>query len=419
LYLLEQIIEQPRAPLNNLIAKDSTEQETNRSMSTATAPKKKASKLSKLNKLKKNKPQKNLVEVKPMTAERVFPLLVQCQSKSLDPLTWARQNQAQIMTWLETNAGIVFRGFNLPTPLEFEQFCLAIYPELYAQYGDLPKNEMGNKIYKSTPYPNDQMIMFHNESSHQHQWPRRQWFYCSESAEIGGATPIVDCREMYLRLPEAIREKLEQKQLCYVRNFSNLDVSWQHFFKTEQRAQVEKLCQESGIGFTWYGVDNLRISQVCPAIITHPVTKEKSFFNQIQLHHFSFLEHDVKEHFLEICDQDELPRNVFYGDFSPLEQEVVDVISELYESCAVRFDWQAGDVVMLDNMLAAHARDPFEGKRKISVAMGDIYQPGASKGNNTDCTPVAVKNDHSSLKDEVDNSLSTQKQQSINTKETL
>jgi hypothetical protein len=51
--------------------------------------------------------------------------------------------------------------------------------------------------------------------------------------------------------------------------------------------------------------------------------------------------------------------------------------------------------------------------------MGDIYQPGASKGNNTDCTPVAVKNDHSSLKDEVDNSLSTQKQQSINTKETL
>jgi len=31
------------------------------------------------------------------------------------------------------------------------------------------------------------------------------------------------------------------------------------------------------------------------------------------------------------------------------------------------------DVVMLDNMLAAHARDPFEGTRKMAVAMGDIY----------------------------------------------
>ena len=28
---------------------------------------------------------------------------------------------------------------------------------------------------------------------------------------------------------------------------------------------------------------------------------------------------------------------------------------------------------MLDNMLAAHARDPFEGERKIVVAMGEIY----------------------------------------------
>jgi len=35
---------------------------------------------------------------------------------------------------------------------------------------------------------------------------------------------------------------------------------------------------------------------------------------------------------------------------------------------------------MLDNMLAAHARDPFEGTRKIAVAMGDIYQ---AADNNT------------------------------------
>jgi hypothetical protein len=45
----------------------------------------------------------------------------------------------------------------------------------------------------------------------------------------------------------------------------------------------------------------------------------------------------------------------------------------LYEACAVRFDWQKGDVILLDNMLVAHARDPFEGPRKIVVAMGDMY----------------------------------------------
>ncbi|EGH32999.1 syrP protein, putative, partial [Pseudomonas syringae pv. japonica str. M301072] len=48
---------------------------------------------------------------------------------------------------------------------------------------------------------------------------------------------------------------------------------------------------------------------------------------------------------------------------------------------AVRFEWRKGDVVMLDNMLAAHARDPYEEPRLIVVAMGemtargDVWQP--------------------------------------------
>ncbi|MNG41197.1 Taurine catabolism dioxygenase TauD, TfdA family [compost metagenome] len=40
----------------------------------------------------------------------------------------------------------------------------------------------------------------------------------------------------------------------------------------------------------------------------------------------------------------------------------------------MRFDWRKGDVILLDNMLAAHARDPFEGPRKIVVAMGEMVE---------------------------------------------
>jgi len=31
-------------------------------------------------------------------------------------------------------------------------------------------------------------------------------------------------------------------------------------------------------------------------------------------------------------------------------------------------------VILLDNMLIAHARDPYEGPRKIVVAMGDMVE---------------------------------------------
>jgi hypothetical protein len=70
--------------------------------------------------------------------------------------------------------------------------------------------------------------------------------------------------------------------------------------------------------------------------------------------------------------QDELPRNVYYGDGTPIEDSIVQEISALYEEQAVRFQWQAGDVIMLDNMMASHSRDPFEGTRKILVAMAEI-----------------------------------------------
>jgi hypothetical protein len=42
-------------------------------------------------------------------------------------------------------------------------------------------------------------------------------------------------------------------------------------------------------------------------------------------------------------------------------------------------------MVMLDNMLVAHARDPFEGERKICVAMGQMMR----REQLTGCLPEA------------------------------
>jgi alpha-ketoglutarate-dependent taurine dioxygenase len=96
------------------------------------------------------------------------------------------------------------------------------------------------------------------------------------------------------------------------------------------------------------------------------------FFNQIQLHHISCLDPEMRASLLAMFREEDLPRNVYYGDGTPIEDSVVAEISALYEQRAVRFQWQASDVIMLDNMAVAHARDPFEGSRKILVAMADV-----------------------------------------------
>jgi alpha-ketoglutarate-dependent taurine dioxygenase len=246
-------------------------------------------------------------------------------------------------------------------------------PELYGEYGDLPKEESGSKTYRSTPYPPDQAILFHNESSHLHRWPMKQWFFCLQAAREGGETPIVDCRTLYQRLRPEIRERFASKQLLYVRNFTpGFDVSWQDFFQTTEKSVVEERCRKDGIEFIWMEQDRLRTRQRCPAIMKHPKTGEPTFFNQIQLHHVSCLDSGVQDSLLAILGEEWLPRNVYYGDGSSIEEGIVSEMRELTRECAVQFAWQEHDILMVDNMLVAHGRQPFSGPRKIVVAMGEM-----------------------------------------------
>lgn len=70
--------------------------------------------------------------------------------------------------------------------------------------------------------------------------------------------------------------------------------------------------------------------------------------------------------------EEDFPRNVYYGDGTRIEDGVMDQLLSLYRQCAVTFSWQQRDIIMLNNMLVAHSRNPYIGERKIVVALGNI-----------------------------------------------
>jgi hypothetical protein len=74
---------------------------------------------------------------------------------------------------------------------------------------------------------------------------------------------------------------------------------------------------------------------------------------------------------LTIFVEEDLPRNVYYGDGSAIVAADLDLICEAYEEERVVFPWKDGDVLLLDNMLSAHARNPFTGKRQVVVGMAE------------------------------------------------
>jgi len=370
--LLNSIVAQPETRLNNLEILTEVEKEQ-QAMQEVKREKLNFSKFKSVKPKVVTLPDGELIKTEFLQPGELFPLVIKPAASDVDVIDWAKNNRTLIETKLQQHGAILFRGFTEPLVSTFEQFALGICPELFSEYGDLPREGMGGKVYGSTPYPAEQTIFFHNESSHLHRWPMKIWFFCVQPAQSGGETPIVDCRKVYQLLDPKVREKFAQKQLMYVRNYTDgLDVSWQEFFKTAHKTEVEQYCRQAGIEFEWKDGNKLRTRKPRPAIAKHPKTGEMVFFNQLPLHHISCLDPAVRNSLLSVFGEGNLPRNVYYGDGTPIEDSVMAEIQAVYHQATVSFPWEAGDILMLDNMLAAHSRNPFVGPRKIVVAMGEM-----------------------------------------------
>jgi hypothetical protein len=159
----------------------------------------------------------------------------------------------------------------------------------------------------------------------------------------------------------------------YVRNFGDgFGLSWQNAFQTTRRAVVEQYCRNNDIDFEWKANNRLRTRQVRRAVALHPRTRQESWFNHLTFFHVTTLEPVVRDSLLAEFGEEDLPNNTYYGDGTEIEDSVLAELREAYAAEAIMFPWQAGDVLMLDNMLTAHGRSPYVGPRKVAVGMAEL-----------------------------------------------
>lgn len=282
---------------------------------------------------------------------------------------------SEIADALGTVGGVLLRGYAVESVEAFRGFAAAFgHPLLSYEFGSTPRSKVEGGVYSSTEYPAHREIPLHNEQSYTRDWPLRIWFHCVTASPEGGATPLADSRAIYRALDPALRDKFARQGLRYVRNFGNgLDLPWSKVFNTEDRSAVEAYCRDHAIDFEWKEDGELRTSQLCQAVARHPRTGEDVWFNQAHLFHVSALDAVEREVLLDTVGEDELPRNVYFGDGSPIPDEELDAVRAVLAAEKVTFPWQAGDVLMLDNMLIMHGREPYAGPRKVVVAMAEAH----------------------------------------------
>lgn len=304
-----------------------------------------------------------------------FPLVVRPGLDGVDLVSWSAGHRPWIEEKLLAHGAILWRGFDVADVERFREVARAIAPELldYTERA-APRNEVGSQVYTSTEFPADQWIPLHHEMSYSHNWPTKLFFYCDQPPRSGGRTPLVQDRGLLERLDPEIREPFLEKKVMYVRNYGQgVDLPWQQAFQTEDRAAVEAYCRSAGAEVEWLDGERLRTRSVRQVTATHPRTGDVLWFNHAHMFHSSNLEPAVRDALRSHLAPDELPRNAFYGDGSPIPDEIAEAIRTVYREESVGFDWQKGDVLLLDNFLTSHGREPFEGPRRIVVAMAELY----------------------------------------------
>ncbi len=299
------------------------------------------------------------------------PLLLKVKDSSIKAVDWVAQNHEHINRLINDNGAVLIRGLKIHGSKQFASILEKVFGSelLEYTYRSTPRTAMRGNVYTATEYPANEVIPQHNENAYSRNWPNRIGFLCLIPSLTGGQTPISDSRLIYDRLPQQARVKFEQQGVMYVRNYSDLDLPWNEVFQTEDKQVVEAYCADNDMTVQWLENNGLRTTQVNSAVVIHPVSGEKIWFNQAHLFNVASLDSNIRTTLLNTLGEDMLPRNTYYGDGSAIASEILELISDLYESTKVKFDWQKGDLMLLDNIKFTHGRESYTGTRKVLTGM--------------------------------------------------
>lgn len=284
---------------------------------------------------------------------------------------WIAANRERLRGWLDVHGAVLFRGFGGTDAAGLAAVLRAAGAEpLDYTERSSPRRAVGERVFTSTEHPAHAEIPLHCENSYQIAWPSLLLFLCRQPAATGGETPIADTRRIHARLDPALVARFAAHGVMYRRCFDGrLGLPWQEVLGTDDRMEAERRCVARGLRFTWREDGALRTEAVRPLTGRHPRTGEPIWFNHALFFHASSLEPEARAALAGVASQD-LPSDALFGDGTPLPEDVVAALRAAHRAETVPVPWQAGDLLVVDNMLVAHGRAAFTGRREVLVAMG-------------------------------------------------
>jgi len=301
---------------------------------------------------------------------------------------WLVEHEQPIDKLLLEFGAVRFRGFSVKGAEQFRDL-MSHYPDATMGYkgGGGPRASVLGKVMESTRTLKDRFIPLHQELSYQRQWPLKLAFYSNVVASSGGTTTIGDIRAFEARIPQRLIDEVRERGVLYRRNFRdgrapmdgatgqflNMHRPWQEAFFTEDKADVESACDAAGLQWKWLDDGSLQTDAYKSGFVTHPVLGTSHWFNQIS-NLTALPPPDTRLWYNTLTAEDyqqgrRYPNEILFGDGSKIPTEDVALLRQIEDEVLVDEPWQAGEVMLLDNVLCSHGRTPFEGQRDTLVQL--------------------------------------------------
>jgi alpha-ketoglutarate-dependent taurine dioxygenase len=295
---------------------------------------------------------------------------------------WVAEHRDALRTAVADYGSVLVRGLGLDDRSEVGRVFAWLATDLMTERESFaPREAYSGSVYSTTKWPSNQPMCMHHELSYRLEFPGLMMFVCLSAPSSGGATAVADSPSVLDALPADLVARFEREGWVLTRNYNDeIGASYAEAFGTEDRAAVESYCRANAIAFEWQPDGGLRTQQRRYAVVHHPVTRQRCWFNQVAFLNEWTLDPEVREFLVDMYGADGLPFNTRFGHGDPIGEDVVVLLNQVYAAHTQREPWQAGDLMLVDNVRTAHSREPFEGAREVLVALADpVHQ--------ADCAP--------------------------------
>jgi alpha-ketoglutarate-dependent taurine dioxygenase len=290
-----------------------------------------------------------------------------------DPSGWAAEHRAALRGVVAEYGAVLVRGLGLRDVAEVIAVFRRLATNLMVEREAFARRQVyADGVYSSATWPANQPMCMHHELSYRLEVPSLLLFGCLSAPSTGGATAVADSPTVLDALPKDLAARFGRDGWMLTRSYNGeIGATLAEAFGTEDRGAIEGYCGANAIGFGWQPDGELRTWQRRRAVVDHPVTGRRCFFNQVAFLNEWTIDPEVREYLVEMYGAEGLPFNTGFGSGEPVTEEIVELINAVYEAHTVREPWQVGDLMLVDNIRTAHSREAYEGPREIVVGMAE------------------------------------------------